>query len=71
MAKHLADGLGDLPSMAKALSNTHTEGGLEVGEQPKPGVVAQYSSLSTGEAEARRLVVWGQPELNSVKRGGG
>lgn len=57
MAKHLADGLGDLPSMAKALSNTHTEGGLEVGEQPKPGVVAQYSSLSTGEAEARRLVV--------------
>lgn len=49
----------------------NTEIGLGVGEPPKPGVVAQYFSLSTGEAKVRRLVVRGQPELNSVKRGGG
>lgn len=47
----------------------NTEVGLGVGEPPKP--VAQYFSLSTEQAEAKRLVVWGQPELNSVKRGGG
>ena len=53
-AKHLADGLECLPSMAKALSNTQY---LGVGELPQPGVVAQYFTLSTGEAEAGRLVV--------------
>lgn len=70
-AEHLADGLECLPSMAKALSNTQYWG------RPRNRRAAAARSGGTilqsqhWRAEAGRLVVWGQPELNSVKRGGG